>query len=365
MSIVAMNEIVAVVSDIEDASNFNAKKAISELSRVRDWGQMVSFIDNHCINELFVLTHDVFRGVPYIGSYCGLIHKMPGKSLPDTLSRPDMPDYLDGIDEHQRFTCPADYQGRGFGFLSVCDLLAIRHVISSITRTGAAALSFPPTDGLCTFYSDDNLPEDPDIRAWIREEHGTCKLIVKIDSCLSGFSRFGILDAEEFEEAEIDTNQYAQWGNYFVFDEHTSKSNAAKIALGQVAAWAINHYQHWMLPELFPYAEYESCNDISFDLAKGFHKESLYSLQSWDDVMMSALKDALLSQRVALCEVCHEPFIAERKDKVHGCCSNACRQRKWQREHLRPTPAPRGGVDTAGWTSKGKEERTWQKETGA
>ena len=32
---------------------------------------------------------------------------------------------------------------------------------------------------------------------------------------------------------------------------------------------------------------------------------------------------------------------------------------------IRPIPAPRGGVDTAGGTSEGKEERIWQKETGA
>ena len=32
---------------------------------------------------------------------------------------------------------------------------------------------------------------------------------------------------------------------------------------------------------------------------------------------------------------------------------------------IEPIPAPRGGVDTAGGTSEGKEERIWQKETGA
>mgnify|MGYP004679343489 CR=1 FL=1 len=335
MPIVAMNEIVAVVRDVKNASTFNAKKAVAELSKVRNWGQMVDFIDSHCVNELFALVRDVFRGRPYLGATDqDLIREMPGKTLSDTLSRPDMPDYLDGVDEHWNFSCPSDYQGKGFGFLSVFDLLAMRHVISGVVRTGATALGFPPPDGLCAFLSKDELLNDPYICPWSYAEVSTYEHIVKIDSRLSGCSHCGMLDASDFNEAETDTNEYAQWGDTFVFHEYISKSDAVKIATGQVTAWSINNYQHSMLPELFPFAIYEMGSSIGFDPSKGFYQEPVYSLPAWDSTMIDALKDALLSQRVALCEVCHEPFIAERKDKVHGCCGSACRQRKWKRKHL-------------------------------
>ena len=43
----------------------------------------------------------------------------------------------------------------------------------------------------------------------------------------------------------------------------------------------------------------------------------------------------------------------------------ACQQKASRATPIRPIHAPRGGVDTAGGTSEGKEERIWQKETGA
>ena len=226
-----MNEIVAVVQDIEDASAFNAKKAIAELSKVRNWEQMIGLIERHCVNDLFIHVRDVFRGISRIDSnYRALIREMPGKSLSETLLGLDMPDYLDGIDSHWCFSCPSDYQEKGFGFLPVCDLLAFRHVLMGITRTGAVALGFPPPDGLCSFFAIDNLPKDElEFFPWTCEEFEPDQIIIKINAGLSGYSKCGMLEEEQFMEADEDSSSYSRWGTSLFSISRYRKKTRSKL----------------------------------------------------------------------------------------------------------------------------------------
>ncbi|WP_143412128.1 hypothetical protein [Arabiibacter massiliensis] len=307
ISLAAMDENFAYFSVGWCDQAFSPRDAAVDLMKVRTWTDLVRYLEKHASNRdvAWFFPDDgcdsdkVFSRAPEFDS-AGL-----GRPLQDVLSKDGMPDYCDHINE---LTWP-------YYVVSIREVIHLRDSLRGLARLAAVALGSPYYGRLITFEELDNGR----IEGCINPETAGCTRHGLIDEELVLGGSAPVILGSSIGELYLD-------GETFIFDERAiTREDATKIACGHFASRVMGSMGQSIDLETMQLPDHvgEEGGGYGFTPEEGFFYHDPPSSVPWWEGISNEVVSAILHGRVAVCENCKTPFIAERKGAK--TCSQACR----------------------------------------
>lgn len=323
--LLGLNERYAFVSAWGDDSPFDPKLAAVDLLKVKTWPNLVAFLENHALNEDMAWFYESEGGHQAKWQFRHTLHfscDEMGKELPCVLTSVDMPDYIDdelGIDEDHRV-------------ISIGELIHLRDTLRGLVLTASVAMGFHCPDGLVSIVNRGDRCKVDLI------DH---RSVATVNPAMAGYAYGGLLDLDMlthngYEDSDPSCSMFSDrfpsegglaFENRLYFDENSlTEEEAKRLACGLMTAASIDHLftgSQNLKTLATPTTEEERESGSWFTLDHGFSIAAPTPPKPWWKSISNQVIDAISAGRIAICENCGTPFIAERKGA--RTCSGSCR----------------------------------------